>query len=438
MSGEADSEGFVTPRKRKRKSKTPPAVPAGASASDRAGMGRLEVRFRTLTGNSQPSSPPQGQRWTTRKFRGHPNATTVLFKGTSVKMSTVPFRKILGDIEGVVKRDKLLQTNYTRKGDCAVTTADRESAQLLLQLTKVGGVDVSSRILTDLLTGRLEGVSTSIPVATLREELRDQGVTAVTRCYDRSVKPVRPKATVIVTFTYTCSRVPEFLQIGIKRFKVLKMTSSAPPTRCYKCLHYYHTASECRSQRACFNCGEFDHEAVLCCNPTKCKLCGGPHDVRSLDCPKRPKATKPVQHPSYKAVLVGAGTTPKPTVTTTAKSAVKQDACTQTAEEVPEESVVLKKDASSQAGKLTMRTKDVQSLEGALVIIATSLRAQSRISGPGNLPVAWRTLHILSRMYKIDLISPASTIEEMKSNYEESVLFSTDEEDIEEETDTSD
>jgi hypothetical protein len=62
------------------------------------------------------------------------------------------------------------------------------------------------------------------------------------------------------------------------------------PTQCFRCQHFGHASTTCRSKPRCVNCSTEHPRTSLCSNDTQCANCKGQHKASSKSCPSYIKA----------------------------------------------------------------------------------------------------------------------------------------------------
>lgn len=216
----------------------------------------------------------------------------VVFKaiGTTRTFWNIRASQVSREIEEAVG-DNVINQKINRAGFLCVNVATAGDAVKLLNLRKLGGVDVETVIPSMYLRheAKIRGVPYHFTNEQLTQYFSHAGVVSarrqltVKRLHDGSFEEY-PRSSVVLAFKPDAT-LPKTLELGPDRFIVEEYIEA--PMQCFKCLRFGHTARNCVSVSRCKNCGarycqeECERKTPLCAN------CFGPHQATYVGCPRR-------------------------------------------------------------------------------------------------------------------------------------------------------
>lgn len=178
-----------------------------------------------------------------------------------------------------------------RDGSLLIETSTQRQAEKILACTSIKASDMSTNVPVKVELHKQLNFSKGMiycydllncSVETIKEELKDQGVTDVYRIHSRRDGQLVPTPSHILTF---CTpQPPSTIQAAYYRLQVRPYIPS--PLRCYKCQKFGHSQNNCSFASLCANCGQNLHEDQPCTRLSLCVNCNGTHSARSRDCPK--------------------------------------------------------------------------------------------------------------------------------------------------------
>lgn len=194
-------------------------------------------------------------------------------------------------------QEKVLSHRITRDGNLVINVASEGSANSLLLLKTIAGIEVEALIPDSYLKvmGRITDIPTWYSAEQLLHYLRPCGVIAVKRdvvfsreedgtskSYDKRsvVLTFRPGHTLPadVCLGFTCHPVSEYVP---------------PPTQCFHCQRFGHIARDCHGTERCKICaGPHDFKSCTARREPKCANCGGPHVATYRACRVAKAATE--------------------------------------------------------------------------------------------------------------------------------------------------
>ena len=121
---------------------------------------------------------------------------------------------------------------------------------------------------------------TSERVEDILTEIKDQGVTEVTRIN------IRGNPSPLLKLKFDKAMLPSHITIEKERFEVQQDYPN--PQRCFKCQQFGHTERVCGRKKVCAKCGKTEEHAYEAC-PSQvpaCFHCGGRHPASSKSCPE--------------------------------------------------------------------------------------------------------------------------------------------------------
>jgi hypothetical protein len=129
--------------------------------------------------------------------------------------------------------------------------------------------------------GVIVGVGDDISNAEIISET--EGVVTASRIY--KTQNGRRIETTAFLLTFDMKEPPEFVSLGYRRYRVREF--NPPPTRCYHCQIYGHTAKSCRASVTCPVCaGRHKYEDCDKKSQPKCANCSGNHSSAYKGCVK--------------------------------------------------------------------------------------------------------------------------------------------------------
>lgn len=176
-----------------------------------------------------------------------------------------------------------------RDGNLLIVCKDRDQQQGLIMCNTLLGKAVKPQIWEERgrAMGVIYGVSTDVTEEEIKVNIRGVCVNNVKRLpYTRDgVK--RPSMSVMLALDE--DKLPERIRIGYVSYVVRPYIP--PPTRCFKCQRFGHTAVACRAKAHCAKCGG-DHEYGKCTEgiKIKCCNCGGEHSAAYKGCEAHKRA----------------------------------------------------------------------------------------------------------------------------------------------------
>lgn len=189
----------------------------------------------------------------------------------------------------------------TKDGSVAVTMPSLESANKLLGLSNIAGIDVTTSVPQSY--SRNEGKIKDVPLeytdSELLEYLKDGGVISVRRQIAYAPQSngniqASFRSSVILQFRVDCP-MPNRVVLGFTSHPVEEYFS--PPVRCFRCQRHGHLAANCRGPQRCKICsGEHDFKECTSRRDPKCANCSGPHAASYAGCPRRRAATAVRKH----------------------------------------------------------------------------------------------------------------------------------------------
>ena len=203
-------------------------------------------------------------------------------------LTSLKYKDVIAAIE-LAAGGKLLAINFEKAGHITIRTAQSDQAQRLLTLTSISQIPVVVRYPgTDKsFQGQIRGVGLYIPIEMVLNELRDVGVTHVSRAirYERRGGEIISSLRTTLNLTFAKQDLPEKNHLGCQTHTVYPFMSSPP--QCFKCQHFGHLLSSCRGNVACRKCAG-KHMTKTCTSSfIKCILCGQGHTATYSRCPVR-------------------------------------------------------------------------------------------------------------------------------------------------------
>ena len=131
---------------------------------------------------------------------------------------------------------------------------------------------------------------TSERVEDILTEIKDQGVTEVTRIN------IKGRPSPLIKLKFDRAVLPSHIAIEHERFEVQRDYPN--PQRCFKCQKFGHTERVCGQAKVCARCGKKEeHEYEACPSQTPvCFHCGGNHPASSKSCPEFRREKQIIQY----------------------------------------------------------------------------------------------------------------------------------------------
>ncbi|KAM7308884.1 uncharacterized protein ISCGN_012515 [Ixodes scapularis] len=186
-------------------------------------------------------------------------------------------------------QEKVSSHKITKDGSLVVSVASLSSANKLLALKTVAGIDVAANVPQSYSRnlGKIKNVPNEYTEEQLLEYLTDKGVMSVKRqiAYvpqgDGSVVK-QPRDRVILQFREDCP-MPTRVFLGFTSHPVEEYFGQA--VRCFRCQRHGHVANTCRGPQRCKVCaGPHNYKECSSRNHPKCANCGGPHAASFAGC----------------------------------------------------------------------------------------------------------------------------------------------------------
>jgi len=254
------STSFSTPHKRQRTDNL-------VSSLEHDKMDTSQVSIEESSSNSRCSAP---------KF-----VVLKMLDGDIQKLSPFLISKGIAGVCGTVPK-----ISKPRAGGLLVECSSAAQSRQLLSCKKLGEYNVSAEPHKTL--NYCKGVVFSrdlieVGDAAILEELKSQHVLDVHRITTKRDGVTVPTGSLVLTFDSPC--LPQSIKAGYLHLKVRAYIPS--PMRCFKCQHFGHTSTSCKSQAKCANCGESAHDPQeTCTSQPKCVNCKGDHPASNKSCPK--------------------------------------------------------------------------------------------------------------------------------------------------------
>jgi len=177
----------------------------------------------------------------------------------------LPFHGVVGDVDSI---------NNLSSGDWLVRCRSELQQHKLLSLTHLAGVDIKCHVPTPTTQGVIYGLDDTsvleyIPIISKWQILQGKG-----------------KASKCTRIIFLQDVLPEFLQVGRRRFKIHPYVP--PVKRCTKCQRLNHGLKQCKAKHPrCCRCGKQHVRADCHASHPFCVNCQGHHSAAYRECPKQ-------------------------------------------------------------------------------------------------------------------------------------------------------
>lgn len=234
--------------------------------------------------------------------KNRPAGIPVIFKPTVAGSSfwRVNPNKIAQEIVATAQ-EKVQSQRINNDGSLSVTVASLQSANKLLEMSNVAGINVTTCVPQSYSRnmGKIKDVPLQYTDAELLEYLRDAGVISVRRQVGYTPQPngniqASLRSSVILQFRDDVP-MPQRVLLGFTSHPVEE--HFGPTIRCFRCQRHGHIAVNCRGPKRCKLCaGPHDFKECTSRDEPKCANCDGPHAASFSGCPRRRVASAIRKH----------------------------------------------------------------------------------------------------------------------------------------------
>lgn len=215
------------------------------------------------------------------------NSLKVLVTGTGRPMRQYHPTAVNSAIFHLVGSSK--EIRMLNSGDLLISCVNGSQVKKLLECDTLTHAKANIPIKTSVFSPKpptSRAVISGVPIDISEDELLDgfksYKVSYVKRFRRKTEDGFQPCQAVLLNFA--SPTVPRFLTFAYLRFQT--RAYNPPPTRCYNCNRFGHTAVKCRGKHSCTKCGGSDHKSGDCKNDVKCLNCNKPHSAAYAGCPK--------------------------------------------------------------------------------------------------------------------------------------------------------